>query len=113
VADYLRGECLAAYVSKKPDFRDLTSAERESLERHLNFARALRIETRILQGTDVAETLVSFARLNGVTQIFVARDKSNPLRFWFASAFVQRLVSLARDMQVTVAADRSIGHPGT
>jgi two-component system, OmpR family, sensor histidine kinase KdpD len=113
VADYLRGECLAAYVSKKPDFRDLTSAERESLERHLNFARALRIETRILQGTDVAETLVSFARLNGVTQIFVAREKSNPLRFWFASAFVQRLVSLARDMQVTVAADRSIGHPGT
>ena len=113
MADYLRGECLAAYVSRKPEFRDLTPAQRESLERHLNFARALRIETRILQGTDVAETVVGFARLNGVTQIFVARKKSSPLRFWFASAFVQRLVSLARDMQVTVVADRSVGHPST
>src|SRR5262249_47836096 len=68
VADYLRADCLTAYVSKTADFRDLAPAERESLERHLNFARGLRIETRILQGTDVAETVVDFARLHGVTQ---------------------------------------------
>ena len=109
VADYLRADCLAVYVSKTPDLGDLTPAERENLERHLNFARALRIETRILQGTDVAETIVTFARLNGVTQIFVTREKPSALRSWFASAFVQRIVNLARDMQVTVVADRSIG----
>jgi two-component system sensor histidine kinase KdpD len=109
VADYVRADCLAVYVAKTPDFRDLTPAERESLERHLNFARALRIETRILQGADVAEAVVSFARLHGVTQMFVTREKPSALRSWFASAFVQRLVSLARDMQVTVVADRSIG----
>jgi two-component system, OmpR family, sensor histidine kinase KdpD len=109
VADHLRAECLAAYVSKTADLRDLTADERESLERHLNFARALRIETRILQGDDVAETLVGFARVNGITQIFVTREKPNALRSWFASAFVQRIVNLARDMQVTVVADRSVG----
>jgi two-component system sensor histidine kinase KdpD len=107
VADYLRADCLAVYVSKTPDLRDLTPTARESLERHLNFARGLRIETRILDGADVAEAIVSFARLHGVTQIFVAREKSSALRAWFASAFVQRLVNLARDMQVTVVADRS------
>ncbi len=52
VADYLRAECLAVYVSKTADLGDLTPEERESLDRHLNFARALRIETRVLQGTD-------------------------------------------------------------
>ena len=109
VADNLRADCLTAYVSRTPDFKDLTPEEREALERHLNFARALRIETRILQGTDVAETIVSFARLHGITQIFVAREKANPLQAWFASAFVQRIVNLARDMQVTVVADRSAG----
>ncbi len=109
VADYLRTECLAAYVSTTPDFRDLTPAGRDSLERHLNFARGLRIETRIVQGTDVAEALVTFARLNGVAQIFVSREKPSALRSWFASAFVQRIVNLARDMEVTVVADRSIG----
>ncbi len=109
VADHLRAECFAVFVATSPDFRDLTPAERERLERHLNFARALRIETRILQGKEMAETIVAFARLHGVTQIFVTREKPSALRSWFASAFVQRIVNLARDMQVTVVADRSIG----
>ena len=107
VADYLRADCLAVYVSKTGDFRDLTEAQRENLERHLNFARGLRIDTRVLEGDDVAEAIVAFARLHGVTQIFVTREKSSALQSWFASAFVQRIVHLARDMQVTVVADRS------
>src|SRR5262249_35742113 len=108
VADYLRADCLAVYVSKKSDFADLEEGERERLARHLNFARALGIETRILQGIADAEAIVSFARLHAVTQIFVTREKSSALQSWFASAFVQRIVSLARDMQVTVVADRSV-----
>jgi two-component system sensor histidine kinase KdpD len=108
VADYLRAECLALYVSKTADLSELTNGQREALERQLNFARALQIETRVLQGSDVAESIVTFARLHSVTQIFVAREKPSPLRSWFASAFVQRIVHLARDMQVTIVADRSI-----
>jgi two-component system sensor histidine kinase KdpD len=108
VADYLRAECLALYVSKTVDLSELTADARQALERHLNFARALQIETRILQGSDVAESIVTFARLHGVTQIFVVREKPSPLRSWFASAFAQRIVHLARDMQVTIVADRSI-----
>ena len=88
-------------------FSRLARTERESLERHLNFARGLQIETRILDGTDVAETIVSFARLHGVTQVFIAREKPSALRSWFAAASAQRIVNLARDMQVTVVADRS------
>ena len=110
VADYLQADCFAVYVTDTPDFRDLTERERESLERHLNFARGLQIETRILEGTDIAETIVNFARIHGVTQIFVAREKPTALRSWFASALVQRIVNLARDMQVTVVADRSTRH---
>ena len=107
VADYLRAECLAVYVTTTAGSRDLTPAERESLDRHLKFARALQIDPRTLEGSDVAETVVRFAREHRVTQIFVPREQMGALRSWFASAFVQRLVSLARDMQVTVVADRS------
>ncbi len=110
VADYLQAECLAVYVTNAPDFRNLADNERESLERHLNFARGLQIETRILEGTDIGETMVNFAQIHSVTQIFVAREKPTALRSWFASASVQRIVNLARDMQVTVVADRSIRH---
>jgi two-component system, OmpR family, sensor histidine kinase KdpD len=108
VADNLRAECLAVYVSKSSDLGELPPRERESLERNLNFARGLRIETRVLQGADEAEAIVAFARLHGVTQIFVTRQKSSALKAWFASAFVQRIVNLARDMQVTVVADRTV-----
>jgi two-component system, OmpR family, sensor histidine kinase KdpD len=110
VADYLRADCLAVYVSSAPNFGNLTADEREHVERHLNFARGLQIETRVLEGRDVADTVVTFARLHAVTQMFIARDKSNALKSWFASALVQRIVNLARDMQVTVVADRSTRH---
>jgi two-component system sensor histidine kinase KdpD len=110
VADYLRAECLAVYVSPSPEFRNLTAVTRRNLERLLNFARGLRIETRVLEAADVAEAVVSFARLHGVTQIFVTRERSSRWRSRFASAFVQRTVNLARDMQVTVVADRSVRH---
>jgi two-component system sensor histidine kinase KdpD len=107
VADYLRADCLAVYIAKQADFSDLSDEDRHGLERNLNFARGLRIDTRVLQGDDTAETIANFARLHGVTQIFVTRQKSSAIQSWFASAFVQRLVNHARDMQVTVVADRS------
>jgi two-component system sensor histidine kinase KdpD len=107
VADYLRADCLAVYVSKTSDLRDLSQEERDNLERQLNFARGLQIETRVLEGEDVPATLVRFARLHGITQIFVARQQESTLRSWFTEGLVQRIVNLAQDMQVTIVADRS------
>jgi two-component system sensor histidine kinase KdpD len=108
VADYLRADCLAVYVATHSDLSGLTAAERETLDRHLNFARGLRIDTRVLEGSDTARAIIDFARFHGVTQIFVARERTSGVRAWFAAAFVQRIVSLAKDMQVTVVADRSV-----
>lgn len=106
VADYLGADCLAVYVSKTPGLEHLTREERRHLDRQLDFARGLRIDTRVLHGRDVPEAAVEYARLHRVTQIFVMRERPSPIRSWFASALVQRLVNLARDMQVTVVADR-------
>jgi len=108
VADYLRAECLAVHVRRDVDHRELLPEDREHLQRHLDFARGLQIETRVLEGRNAAELIVEFARLNQVTQIFIARPRPNVLRSRFAAAPVQTLVNLARDMQVTVVADRSM-----
>jgi two-component system sensor histidine kinase KdpD len=107
VGDYLEADCFAVYVSRTENLSDLSTEERETIERQLNFARGLQIETRILQGEDVAETLVNFARVNGVTQIFVMRQKKGGIPSLFRRGLVQRIVSLAGDMQVTIVADRS------
>src|SRR6516165_11951920 len=53
VADYLQADCLALFVHKTPELADLSLAEREAVEKHLRFARSLRIETRVLAGKDV------------------------------------------------------------
>jgi two-component system sensor histidine kinase KdpD len=107
VADYIRADCLAVYVSRTPGLQHLTPQQRDSLQRQLNFATALHIETRILNGDDVAEAVVTFARAEGVTQIFITRHNESALRSRLGSGLVQRLVNLARDMQVTVVSDRS------
>ena len=107
VADYLGAECLAAYVSTSASLEDLPGAERQQLDRQLNFARALQIETRLLVGSDVPLTLAAFARLHGITQIFVSR----PARTWrsrLGRDLVQRIVSAAPDMQVTIVANRTL-----
>jgi two-component system sensor histidine kinase KdpD len=111
VADYLQADCLAVAVAKHPDLRDLDPHARDTLHKQLNFARGLQIDTRILEGQDVAQTLVDFARMNGVTQIFVTRHKEDGVGSFFRRGLVQRIVNLAADMQVTIVADRSSQRP--
>ena len=107
MADYLQADCFAVAVSAESDLRDLSASEREAVEHHLNFARNLHIETRVLQGHDVAKTLVEFAHLNGVTHIFLARPRPSQWPALSARSLVQQVVHLARDMQVTIVADRA------
>jgi two-component system sensor histidine kinase KdpD len=104
VADYIGADCLAVAILK-PAHR-LKSDERERLDQHLNFARNMQIETRELQGEDTAEVLVEFARRNQATQIFLSHSsRRKGLPFW-RHALGNRVVHLARDMRVVIAADR-------
>jgi two-component system, OmpR family, sensor histidine kinase KdpD len=107
VADYLHADCFAVAVSRETDLRDMLPKDREMVERHLNFARNLHIETRVLQGQDVAKTLVEFAHLNGVTHLFLARPQPSQWPALSRRSLVQQVVHQARDMQVTIAADRT------
>jgi len=106
VSDFLHAECFAVAVQHSGDLSTLSETERESLTRHLNFARNLHIETRILEGEDAAQTLVEFARRNQITQVFLARD---PPRKWLplrARNLVQRIVALAKDMQIVIVSEQ-------
>jgi two-component system sensor histidine kinase KdpD len=107
VADYLRADCLALFVHKTPELADLSLAEREAVEKHLRFARSLRIETQVLAGKDVPQTVVDFARRNQVTQIFVARSRRRLFEPLLGRNYGEAIVRSAHDLQVTVVADRT------
>jgi two-component system sensor histidine kinase KdpD len=106
VADYLRAECFAVCILPSSGLGTVEPAARESIERHLDFARRLRIETRVLASDDRARALVDFARRNGVTQIFVAKPEKQRLFFLSLRDFVMKVVRLASDMQVSVVSER-------
>ncbi|HLH29564.1 MAG TPA: histidine kinase, partial [Terriglobia bacterium] len=99
----LRAECFAVYVAPRVDLSDLPAERRETVEKHLNFARNLHIETRVLQSQNIAETLVDFAHRNQVTQVFLTRSGRSLLP---ATSLVSKVLRLASDLQVTVVAER-------
>src|SRR5947209_1696037 len=60
VSDFIGAECFAVVVNSTGDLSGLPPKDREAVEQHPNFARNLHIETRILEGEDIAATLVDF-----------------------------------------------------
>jgi two-component system sensor histidine kinase KdpD len=98
VADYLKADCFAVAV--------LPSPNPAQLEHHLEFARKLHIETRILESESPAEAIVDFARRNGVTQIFLSRPPKRTFPFIGKKHPVMDIVRMAQDRQVTVVAER-------
>jgi two-component system sensor histidine kinase KdpD len=107
VADYLHADCTALFVHQTSELAQLPPEERQAVEKHLRFARSLQIETRILAGSDIAKTVVDFARQNQVTQVFVAHSQVGVLKRLRGRNFTEDIVRLAQDLQVTVVADRS------
>src|SRR5665213_2069566 len=106
VSDFLGAECFAVAVQATGDLSGLPEADRQAVEQHLNFARNLHIETRILEGDDVAGTLVDFARRNQVTQIFLTRPRRKAWSQVLSRDPAQRVISLAKDMLIVIVSDR-------
>lgn len=106
MADYLQAACFAVAVQGRGDLADLSTTDGEAIERHLNFARHLHVEARLLEGEDVATSLVDFARRNGVTQLFLARPREKGMQTILRRSLPHQVVQLARDMQVTIVAER-------
>lgn len=114
-ADFFHAECWAVAVSPGPGLEALPEPARLALEKHLNFARNLHLETRVLEGPDPAVELVRFARDRRVTQIYLAREHhrtSSPLSRtllrpdFIKPDFIKEVVRLAKDVEVTIVAQR-------
>ena len=106
VADYLQAECLAVCVLRDGSLHEIPASQREAVEKHMKFARTLQIEPSVLEGEDVAQTLVDFARHHKITQIFLARPQQKRWPLIFGRGLVERVVRLAHDIQVTIVAER-------
>lgn len=99
VADYLHADCLAVHVK-------VNETDREAVERHMSFARNLRIETHVVQSKYVARAITEFARSQRITQIYMGRSLPQPWWKAFRETVVQQVVRRASDLQITIVAER-------
>jgi two-component system sensor histidine kinase KdpD len=106
VADVLHARCFAVLVSGPGGLQSLPAPAREAAERHLNFARNMHVETRVLEGVNHAQVLVDFARQHSARQIFLPRPAGSSLDRLLGRSLVNQVVALAHDMEVTIVADR-------
>jgi len=106
MSDFVGAECFAVAVQPTGDLSALSEENRAALDRHLNFARNLHIETRILEGENPADTLVDFARRNQVTQIYLTRPRERKWPSVFNSDPIRKIISLAKDTQIVIVSDR-------
>jgi two-component system, OmpR family, sensor histidine kinase KdpD len=91
-------DVLAAYV-RQPD---LSEADRKLLEQGLAKARENGAQVEVLEGEDAVETIVRYARAQGVTQIFVGHSVKKDLGTRMFGSTVSRLVRAARGIDVRV-----------
>jgi two-component system sensor histidine kinase KdpD len=103
VADFICADCMAVAVMKPGE---KNPEARTRIEKHLNFARNLHVDSRILESPETAEALVQLARANNITQIYMLWPKRSPWLPMFIRNDLQKVVRLARDMQVTIVDDR-------
>ena len=106
MADYLGAECFAVSVAPLQDKARLPTRDRNVVEKHLNFARNLHIETRILQCDDAAEGIIDFARRNQITQILLSRCDHSSWSRLFGTDLILRVVREAKDIRVIIVAER-------
>jgi two-component system, OmpR family, sensor histidine kinase KdpD len=106
VADIIHADCFAVFIAEHSDLQTLPPAKRDAVERHLNFARNLHVETRVLVGSDHAQKLVEFARLHNARQIFLPRLTGKGMDRLTGKSLVNQVVTLANDIEVTIVADR-------
>jgi two-component system, OmpR family, sensor histidine kinase KdpD len=112
VADYLGADCFAVAVCPQGDVERLPPERRAALQRHLQFARNLRVTTLVLAGERPEEALIEFARERRVSQILVGPPRAKGRLFGLGRRdLVFRLIERAKEFQVMVVAKREPQQP--
>jgi len=97
-ADRFHGELFAIYVMQE----NLTAEDRMALERNVTLARAQHAHVETLKGKDPVQTILDYARMHGITQIFVGHNLRRSWRNWVGGTPLDRLIGDAEGMDVRV-----------
>ena len=101
LATSLGAEWLAVAVNTGTEHRHPVAAL-ESTARNLRLAETLGADTQTLVGSNVAETLLDFARVRNVTKIVAGKTAQPRWKQWFAKTVVDQLLAQSGDIDVYI-----------
>lgn len=100
-AQRFHGELFAVYV-KHPK---LAEKDELNLQKHLETARQVNAHTEVLHAEDPVEALMGFARVHGITQIFIGHRRRKHWWNHVVGGRIDRLIRAAEGMDVRVFPD--------
>ncbi len=110
VAASLRCEWIVLHVAT-PGAAPLAVADQAALVENLQLADEFGARTVTVQGHDVPEEILAYARAHNVTRILVGKPTHPPWRDWIRGSLVDRLVRGSGDIDIYVITGEVEGHP--
>ncbi len=98
IADRFHGEMFAAYVSQP----DLSADDQVALDRNLRTAREAGATIVMLEGEDPVDSILSFAKERGITQIFVGHSMRQGPLGRFSRSPVDKLLAKPQGIDIRV-----------
>jgi two-component system, OmpR family, sensor histidine kinase KdpD len=97
-AERFHGDLTVAYVGQP----EISAGDQAALERNLALARAANAHIQLLDGEDPIDTILTFAREHGITQIFVGHSTRRGWWERLTGTPLDRLIRGANDIDVRV-----------
>jgi two-component system sensor histidine kinase KdpD len=98
IADSFHGGLTVAYMNQP----GISPADQAALEEKLDEARAAGAQIEILEGEDFVDAVLEFAKLRGITQIFMGHSQRSGLRSRVFGNPVDRLIRRSRGMDIRI-----------
>lgn len=101
LAASLDADWIAVFV-ETPALQRLPEAQRARIMKGLKLAQELGAETTVLGGSDLAATLLAYARSRNVSKLVVGKSSASPLRRLLRQPLLEQLTRQADDVDVYV-----------
>jgi two-component system, OmpR family, sensor histidine kinase KdpD len=98
IAERFHAELIAAYVAQP----NISPADQAALDERLAIARSAGARIEILEGESLVETLLTFAKAQGITQIFIGHSQRSGILSRLFGSPVDMLIRRSRGMDVRV-----------
>lgn len=104
MANAFSGSFTALYVSTA-DSDKMSEEDKARLQNHIRLAKQLGADITTIYGDDISYQIAEFARISGVTEMFIGRSTVKRKHFWSKPTLTEKLIELAPNIDMHIIPD--------